>query len=83
MGYNEIVARVESPTALSADVSLTPSFVSADVSPRPIIIDGGEMYGDATTTTHGLMSAADKQKLDSLVPLTSAEIDAITEVNNG
>ena len=34
-------------------------------------------YGTATQSANGLMSAADKKKLDGLVPMTNAEIDAI------
>ncbi len=34
-------------------------------------------YNAATTTANGLMSSADKKKLDGLVPLTEADIDEI------
>lgn len=36
-------------------------------------------YGAATQTANGLMSAADKKKLDEMVPMTTAEIDAILD----
>ena len=36
-------------------------------------------YGVATQSANGLMSAADKKKLDALVPMTNDEIDAILD----
>ena len=36
-------------------------------------------YGTATQSANGLMSVADKKKLDALVPMTNDEIDAILD----
>lgn len=44
---------------------------------KTTVEDSDTTYSNATTTTAGLMSAADKSKLDGLIACTDAEIDAI------
>lgn len=59
--------------AAGSNITITPDATNDKIT----IAAQDTTYDVATTSANGLMSAADKTKLDSIVALTDAEIDAI------